>query len=109
MITRRDTFQFRVDELLRQSGLTRLKLSERDIDDIVALAVKALDQIAPTCLLKADVDEPVFMLRAQDATAANTVMDWIHYNQHTAPKEKLISAHEDAEMMRVWPVKKRAD
>lgn len=52
--------------------------------------------------------EPVFLLRAQDETAAATVRFWASLNAHGDPKAvELALAH--ARKMEAWPIKKTAD
>lgn len=51
-------------------------------------------------------NEPVFLLRAQDQTAAKTVMFWASL-QPEGPAKTLALAH--ACRMKDWPVKKIAD
>jgi len=55
-----------------------------------------------TCYEKADPDEPLFILRAQDATAPEAVEYWLSLNpqlQHTAKGNE---AQELANSMRTW-------
>jgi hypothetical protein len=55
-------------------------------------------------------DEPVFLLRAQDMTAAPTVEHWAALNIDLVGSEELIrTAREHAALMRAWPVQKKAD
>ena len=51
-------------------------------------------------------DEPVFLLRAQDETAAKTVRYWANL-QEIGPLQDM--AREHALLMDKWPVKKKAD
>lgn len=51
-------------------------------------------------------DEPVFLLRAQDITAADTLRYWAK-RQPDGPLKKM--AFEQADLMDEWPVKKVAD
>lgn len=55
-------------------------------------------------------DEPVFLLRAQDKTAAATVLYWASLNAKGDGREvalALVRAH--ARKMEEWPTKKVAD
>lgn len=54
-------------------------------------------------------DEPIFVLRAQDAIADTIVVTWIEMNRSTAPPSKLREALEALDQMTKWPVKKDAD
>ena len=55
-------------------------------------------------------DEPVFLLRAQDETAAHVVRFWAFLNQNSAQHNILNKmALNHADKMDAWPVKKRAD
>jgi hypothetical protein len=51
-------------------------------------------------------DEPVFLLRAQDETAAATVRFWAA-QQNNGPLKDLAINH--AILMDKWPIKKKAD
>jgi hypothetical protein len=55
-------------------------------------------------------DEPVFLLRAQDKTAARVVRYWARLNEQLKGDPELIGlAKKQAERMEAWPVKKVAD
>jgi hypothetical protein len=54
------------------------------------------------------VEEPVFILRAQDESAPAVIQVWISMNRN-APPEKLASARQLIQDMRNWPKKKKAD
>ncbi len=54
-------------------------------------------------------DEPVFLLRAQDATAAKVVRFWASLQPIEESEELIRSALEHADLMDAWPVKKIAD
>ena len=56
----------------------------------------------PECLIPAD--EPVFLLRAQDACAAVAVDAWANAAELSgASREIVASARKQAERMRLWP------
>jgi hypothetical protein len=55
-----------------------------------------------SCLNKAAPDEPLFVLRAKDPTAAQTVRLWAEMNEGTQPPEKIRSAIEIAAYMDKW-------
>jgi len=57
---------------------------------------------------KVKEDEEIFVLRAQDAQAGLTIIDWIKNNWH-ASDEKLRDAFECALRMRKYPYTKAAD
>ena len=52
-------------------------------------------------------DEPVFLLRAQDQTAAMTVRCWASLQSKENPLTAMALKH--ADLMDAWPVKKKAD
>jgi len=55
-------------------------------------------------------EEPVFILRAQDALAADLVEKWaIWARAASAPVDKVNEAFSIAEEMRKWPVRKNPD
>lgn len=55
-------------------------------------------------------EEPVFLLRAQDETAAATLRFWASLNESRGGDYALIkAAREQAERMDAWPTKKLAD
>lgn len=59
---------------------------------------------------KAADDEPVFVLRAQDAEAADLVELWaIRAESAGAPYDKTREAFDIADFMRRWPVRKVPD
>lgn len=51
-------------------------------------------------------DEPVFLLRAQDKSAASVVRYWAQYQPLGELRDKAL---EHADLMDKWPVKKIAD
>lgn len=59
-------------------------------------------------LKKIGNDEPIFVLRAQDVTAPETVMYWLHINPRL-PEAKRKEAMELAQRMKEWPHRKVAD
>lgn len=52
-------------------------------------------------------DEPVFLLRAQDKTAADTVRYWARMQDNDSPLRGM--ALQQADLMDEWPTKKTAD
>ena len=60
-------------------------------------------------LKKADVNEPIFVLRAMDESAPLAVIDWIRENLFSASEDKLRSAFEQALAMKKFEDKRRAD
>lgn len=60
-------------------------------------------------LRKADINEPVFVLRAMDESAPLAIMDWIRENLFSASENKLRSAFEQALAMKKFEDKRRAD
>lgn len=61
------------------------------------------------CLANAADDEPVFVLRGQDVSSPNVVMEWISLNINTAPPEKLREAFECVLEMQRYHNRKIAD
>lgn len=66
---------------------------------------------SPTsCLNKAALDEPIFVLRAQDELAWAVVTDWAILAQKRGVSEaKVQEAFDLAEAMKAWPTKKLPD
>lgn len=62
-----------------------------------------------TYTIRAEHDEPIFVLRAQDKSAPKTIALWIAANIETAPDHKLIEAMRIAIEMRQWNKRKNAD
>lgn len=55
-------------------------------------------------------DEPVFIIRAQDAIGEATVRLWAALNDASGGDPRLTKlANEHADLMRAWPKKKAAD
>lgn len=55
-------------------------------------------------------EEPVFLLRGQDVSAAETVRYWADINEMAGgDPEASAAARRHAILMDMWPVKKRAD
>ena len=55
-------------------------------------------------------DEPVFLIRAQDACGAETVEDWAnHAEQYGANADIIAKARAQAKAMRSWPKHKCPD
>lgn len=63
-----------------------------------------------TCktLAKVAPNEPIFVLRAQDVTAPETILFWLQ-NNTSISDEKWDEAISCARAMRCWPKKKAAD
>ena len=62
------------------------------------------------CLGKAAPDEPLFILRAQDALAADLVEKWaIWANAGGSSSDKVNEALAICEAMRKWPIRKHPD
>lgn len=62
------------------------------------------------CLGKAHDDEPIFILRAQDALAADLVELWaIRARAADCPVDKVREANDLAEEMRRWHTRKYPD
>jgi hypothetical protein len=62
------------------------------------------------CYDKADPDEPIFVLRAQDALAARTVLFWAEEaNKAGADSSKVAEARKCAAAMEKWPIHKLPD
>ncbi len=60
-----------------------------------------------SCLNKAAPDEPVFVLRAQDALAPEIVRDWAMQAQaNGASTDKVEEAYSLAEKMEAWPTRR---
>ncbi len=69
----------------------------------------AFKDSCPT-LAKVAADEPIFVLRAQDKLAADTVCYWICEAEAAGvDQEKLIEAQKCAIKMRAWPNHKIPD
>jgi hypothetical protein len=63
-----------------------------------------------SCINKAAEDEPVFVLRAQDAFASDLVRLWASRAAlNNAPPEKVAEAVKLAEAMEAWPGRKYPD
>ena len=59
---------------------------------------------------KIPVNEPVFLIRGQDAIGAHAVRAWANLNDAVGGDSRLTElALEQAERMVAWPVKKLAD
>lgn len=76
-----------------------LGLSDSDIDAIGDAAA-----VPPGCFGKAALDEPLFILRAQDRCAPAAVRDWAHRARGagTVPAEKVAEAMDIALAMEQW-------
>ena len=62
------------------------------------------------CLGKASDDEPVFILRGQDAHAADLVEKWAIWARASGcSNDKVNEAFDLAEQMRRWPIRKFPD
>jgi hypothetical protein len=61
------------------------------------------------CLAKADAEEPIFVLRAQDESSPKVILHWIAKNLETCPDDKLRDAFEHVLKMKNWPGRKPAD
>lgn len=65
-----------------------------------------------TCLIKAADDEPIFVLRAQDALAGQTVRFWairLREENGGIASPKVVEAFALAAQMDAWPTRKIPD
>ena len=69
------------------------------------MANKLTDQ----CIQKAEDDEPLFVLRAQDYTAPNFVRKWAQFNRGSIGDEKYNEAMACADDMEKWSNRKFPD
>lgn len=70
----------------------------------------ATKRVGVLCYDKADPDEPIFVLRAQDALAADTVRFWAaQAHLRGVDQAKVNEAHRCAELMEKWPIHKLPD
>jgi hypothetical protein len=53
------------------------------------------------CLDKVDDDEPIFVLRAQDASMIDTILDWLRRNPGL-PVDRYIEVNEHIKQTRDW-------
>ncbi len=58
-----------------------------------------------SCLNKASADEPVFVLRAKDPMAAQTIRHWVTMSADNQPPEKLGDAQKAAAEFDAWTAK----
>jgi hypothetical protein len=58
---------------------------------------------------KIATDEPVFLLRAQDSLAAETVRHWARLAELSGQRELAAMAREHADKMSAWPKHKTPD
>lgn len=54
------------------------------------------------CLAKVDDDEPIFVLRAQDESAPERILDWIGINRRSLTEEHLREAFQCVDQFREW-------
>lgn len=63
-----------------------------------------------SCYDKAGIDEPLFVLRAQDALAVSAVLHWAHEAEiEGTSRETIAEARKVAAEMAAWPTKKIPD
>ncbi len=73
------------------------------------MAIKSIELVSG-CIAKAADDEPVFVLRGQDALAGDTVRDWARRALEAGcPEAKYFEAIELADKMDAWPNRKLPD
>jgi hypothetical protein len=76
------------------------------------MGIKAKEVADPaSCLNKADPEEPLFVLRAQDKRAPGLVRVWAveFATRHGYDHPKYLEAIELAEAMEAWPRRKQSD
>jgi len=101
---------------------TKLRTIEEDIADALLgvvptekldMALDAMHSILtehlPSEFTKARHNEPVFVLRAQDASAARIIKLWLDENEETLTQDKRSRAESVMRAMQTWHVKKAAD
>ncbi len=63
-----------------------------------------------SCLNKAKSDEPIFVIRGQDALAVQVIAYWISLGLESGvPEDKLLDAFNTALAMKAWPNRKVPD
>lgn len=77
--------------------------SDQQINNFIQRLSAALESHIPA-------DEPVFLIRAQDAVGAAAVREWARLHRVNGGSEEAYAAAMDhADKMEAWPKKKRAD
>jgi hypothetical protein len=80
-----------------------------DYNRIQDPALHNLSLLAPGCSAIGS-DEPVFLVRAGDKTAAATVRAWADINELAGADPEIVRiARSHADLMDAWPRKKQAD
>lgn len=77
----------------------------REVINVVDELIRAH---VPPCLYKADEQEPVFVLRAQDVSAPMALAFWVTINEG-GPDSKIESANKVMYAMTQWASRKAAD
>lgn len=72
----------------------------------VASAEAILRLLSNPCVRKLRDREPFFLLRGQDATAADYVQEWAYENRSTLDGSKFLDALQVSQSMRDWPIRK---
>lgn len=107
-----------VDETNRGSMLTLCnRAANRFLNTLTAGANVAIPKDDPRyfgkwnsdCLMKAAEDEPIFVLRGQDVSSPNIVIEWANQNINTCPPEKIRDAFDTALAMIKFRNRKIAD
>jgi hypothetical protein len=83
---------------MRPHALIRNR-NQRSISMVRLMATTAKGD---SCWDKAAPDEPLFVLRAQDATAPEVVEYWLYLNPHLQHTVKGYEARDLANQMRTW-------
>lgn len=85
------------------------RTAEKMFDDYSVEPLTQWSKHASECLRNAKDDEPIFVLRGQDVSAPNIVLEWISQNVNTCPQEKLDDAWALVREMRAYQNRKIAD
>ena len=89
--------------------ITIMKHARNDYNRIQDPGLENPD-LVPNGSMPIAADEPVFLLRASDITAAQTVLYWARLNEEIKGDENAIKLAKDhAVKMAAWPRKKVAD
>ena len=87
--------------------IEQIRIAQRNAGENVCIQHLAALGLAPARA----PEEPTFVLRAQDASAASVVEEWIYRNAGTLGEDhpKILSAQNVANEMRAWKHQKQAD
>lgn len=110
MMTKAEQMRLKFVGEVKRRREDQFGLTNDEIAHLEEIMIYAMEGIVPDEVLKAVKDEPLFVLRGQDESAAKVVHDWVKRQVHlTESHPKIKRALDTWKRMVGWKFRKQAD